>query len=153
LAFRWRRFATWLCATAFVATLRIASAQEPPKNFIFVNKAAPVREVTFDDAEGHTRKLADFKGKVLLVNIWATWCVPCRKEMPALDRLQARTLLAAFQPSRTLMARQKTVRKGGQRESSPRFSKAAFDDSPSYVFGACGRFYWHTHDVPFGPPK
>jgi thiol-disulfide isomerase/thioredoxin len=80
--------ATWLCAT-FVATLRIASAQEPPKNFIFVDKPPPVAEITFDDAEGQARKLADFKGKVLLVNIWATWCGPCRTEMPALDRLQA----------------------------------------------------------------
>jgi thiol-disulfide isomerase/thioredoxin len=81
--------ATLLCAT-FVATLRLASAQEPPKNFIFVDKPAPIAEITFDDAEGQARKLADFKGKVLLANIWATWCGPCRTEMPALDRLQAR---------------------------------------------------------------
>jgi len=81
--------ATWLCAT-FVATLRLASAQEPPKNFIFLDKPVPVAEITFDDAEGQARKLADFKGKVLLINIWATWCGPCRTEMPALDRLQAR---------------------------------------------------------------
>ena len=82
--------ATWLCAAAFIATLRIASAQEPPKNFVFVGKPTPVPEITFDDAEGQARKLADFKGKVLFVNVWATWCGPCRTEMPALDRLQAR---------------------------------------------------------------
>ena len=80
--------ASLLCAI-FVSTLRIASAQEPPKNFVFVGKPTSVPEITFDDAEGQARKLADFKGKVLLVNIWATWCGPCRKEMPALDRLQA----------------------------------------------------------------
>ena len=34
-------------------------------------------------------QLADLKGRTLLVNLWATWCVPCRQEMPALDRLQA----------------------------------------------------------------
>jgi thiol-disulfide isomerase/thioredoxin len=33
--------------------------------------------------------LADLKGRTLLVNLWATWCVPCRQEMPALDKLQA----------------------------------------------------------------
>jgi thiol-disulfide isomerase/thioredoxin len=42
----------------------------------------------FEDAEGKSRTLADFKGQAVLVNLWATWCVPCRKEMPALDRLQ-----------------------------------------------------------------
>src|SRR5205807_3331537 len=39
---------------------------------------------------GHTRSLTDFKGRAVLLNIWATWCIPCRKEMPALDRLQAK---------------------------------------------------------------
>jgi len=34
--------------------------------------------------------LADFRGKVVLLNVWATWCFPCREEMPSLDRLQAR---------------------------------------------------------------
>jgi thiol-disulfide isomerase/thioredoxin len=82
--------ATWLCATTLVvATLRIASAQEPPKNFVLLDKPNPVAEITFNDAEGHARKLADFRGKVVLLNVWATWCVPCRTEMPTLDRLQA----------------------------------------------------------------
>jgi len=44
----------------------------------------------FKDAEGKAATLADFAGKTLLVNIWATWCVPCRAEMPALDRLEAK---------------------------------------------------------------
>ena len=44
--------------------------------------------LAFDDANGQPRKLSDWRGKTILVNLWATWCVPCRKEMPALDRLQ-----------------------------------------------------------------
>ena len=47
-------------------------------------------EIRFADEEGHDLTLADFRGRVVLLNLWATWCVPCRKEMPALDRLQAR---------------------------------------------------------------
>jgi thiol-disulfide isomerase/thioredoxin len=48
-----------------------------------------VPDLTFKDAEGHERTLADWRGRTVLFNLWATWCVPCRKEMPALDALQA----------------------------------------------------------------
>lgn len=44
--------------------------------------------LSFTDAQGKAMSLADFKDKLLLVNLWATWCVPCRKEMPALDHLE-----------------------------------------------------------------
>jgi thiol-disulfide isomerase/thioredoxin len=47
-------------------------------------------ELTFTGADGKPRALADFQGKTVLLNLWATWCVPCRKEMPALDALQAK---------------------------------------------------------------
>ena len=49
-----------------------------------------IPDVTFQDASGATRKLSEWRGKVVLLNLWATWCVPCRREMPALDGLQAR---------------------------------------------------------------
>jgi len=47
-------------------------------------------DLAFDDASGQPRKLSDWRGRTVLVNLWATWCVPCRKEMPALDRLQGK---------------------------------------------------------------
>ncbi|SNR39063.1 TlpA family protein disulfide reductase [Paracoccus sediminis] len=50
---------------------------------------APVSDVEFTDPNGGTRRLADYRGKVVLLNFWATWCAPCRKEMPYLDALQA----------------------------------------------------------------
>lgn len=43
----------------------------------------------FSGADGAPMALAAFEGKVALINLWATWCAPCRKEMPSLDRLQA----------------------------------------------------------------
>jgi thiol-disulfide isomerase/thioredoxin len=46
--------------------------------------------LAFTDADGAMRSLADFRGSTVLVNLWATWCVPCRREMPALDQLQAK---------------------------------------------------------------
>ncbi len=53
---------------------------------------APLRlpDLAFEDRDGRPRKLSDWRGRTVLVNLWATWCVPCRREMPALDRLQAR---------------------------------------------------------------
>jgi thiol-disulfide isomerase/thioredoxin len=50
----------------------------------------PVPEIRFQDDQGHELTLAEFRGRVVLLNIWATWCVPCRQEMPTLDRLEAR---------------------------------------------------------------
>ena len=55
-----------------------------------VESPEAVPDLSFVDGAGRPRSLAGFRGKALLLNIWATWCVPCRKEMPALDRLQAR---------------------------------------------------------------
>jgi len=50
----------------------------------------PLPQLTFNDANGKPLTLADFKGRTVLLNLWATWCVPCRKEMPSLDALQAK---------------------------------------------------------------
>jgi thiol-disulfide isomerase/thioredoxin len=47
-------------------------------------------DLTFNDADGRSRALADWRGRSVLFNLWATWCIPCRQEMPALDALQAK---------------------------------------------------------------
>jgi thiol-disulfide isomerase/thioredoxin len=62
-------------ADAFAFTFR-----DPPR-------ALPV--LRFEDGAGHRQSLANFRGRPVILNIWATWCSPCRREMPALDRLQA----------------------------------------------------------------
>jgi thiol-disulfide isomerase/thioredoxin len=56
--------------------------------FVFGKERQALPEVKFQDGEGRERTLAAWRGKVVLLNLWATWCIPCRKEMPALDRLQ-----------------------------------------------------------------
>jgi thiol-disulfide isomerase/thioredoxin len=50
----------------------------------------PAPQVSFSDLSGKTVGLANFDGKVVLINLWATWCAPCRREMPSLERLQTR---------------------------------------------------------------
>ena len=50
----------------------------------------PMPPIYFDDAAGRSLTIADFRGRVVLLNFWATWCEPCRQEMPTLDRLAAK---------------------------------------------------------------
>ena len=57
------------------------------QTFVFKAPTA-LPEAEFNDPAGKPISIAAFKGKVVLVNLWATWCVPCRKELPDLDRLQ-----------------------------------------------------------------
>ena len=51
---------------------------------------AAIYAATFTDPDGGRRSLGQFQGKILVVNFWATWCAPCREEIPAFSRLQAR---------------------------------------------------------------
>ena len=60
-----------------MAAVVVSQAPKPP----------PV--ISFAGPDGQAMSLSSFKGKTILVNLWATWCVPCREEMPALDKLQA----------------------------------------------------------------
>lgn len=80
--------AALLAALLVVASSYFAFAQEATKNFIIHPAPKPVAAISFLDDQGQAQSLADFKGKIVVLNVWATWCVPCRKEMPSLDRLQ-----------------------------------------------------------------
>lgn len=71
-----------------VWTFSAASAAE--KNAFPLHKEARlVPELKFKNEAGADLTLKSFRGKVVVLNLWATWCTPCRKEMPTLDRLQA----------------------------------------------------------------
>jgi thiol-disulfide isomerase/thioredoxin len=80
-------------AVALLVALSAAAAAEEEKlrlgEFIAESAPQPAPETAFTDVDGKTASLADFKGKPVVVNLWATWCQPCLKEMPSLDRLQA----------------------------------------------------------------
>ncbi len=82
-------------------SLRPPAKNELPAQNEFVLRAhaapRPVPELVFEDGQGAKRTLAGFENKVVLLNVWATWCVPCREEMPALDRLQQKLGGPAFE--------------------------------------------------------
>jgi thiol-disulfide isomerase/thioredoxin len=58
--------------------------------FAAADRPLRVPDLVFRDATGTERHLADWRGRTVLLNLWATWCVPCRKEMPALEALEGR---------------------------------------------------------------
>jgi thiol-disulfide isomerase/thioredoxin len=59
-------------------------------------KPLRVPSLAFEDAQGQRHTIEDWRGRTVLLNLWATWCVPCRKEMPALDALEGKLGGPAF---------------------------------------------------------
>jgi len=82
-------------ASAFLALPALANLgpellQGTLAKFQLDKQPKPLPELAFNDSDDKPLKLADYKGKVVLLNFWATWCAPCVKEMPSLDGLQAK---------------------------------------------------------------
>ncbi len=86
--------AALLLVPAAMAGQQAADQSGPPiagsvENFSRIDPSLPTPDDGFADLAGHSLSLADFRGKYVLLNLWATWCGPCVAEMPSLDRLQA----------------------------------------------------------------
>ena len=80
---------TGACAESAAAATRATPLAKGEVAAMQVVKApAPMPNLGFEGPGGTPRRLADYRGKTVLLNLWATWCIPCREEMPALDRLQ-----------------------------------------------------------------
>ena len=74
----------------FTILVSSAIANEAPKikNLIINKETKTYNNITFLDLNEKIVKLSDYKGNLVLLNFWATWCVPCKKEMPSLDALK-----------------------------------------------------------------
>jgi len=75
-----------LLSSLVIALMAKPAFARPP--FTLGGDPVPLLSPPFEDGRGRDLKLSDFAGRVVLLNIWATWCPPCREEMPALDALQ-----------------------------------------------------------------
>jgi thiol-disulfide isomerase/thioredoxin len=87
------------------------------RQFIPTNPPRPAPEIGFADSAGKSLSLADFRGRIVLVNLWATWCEPCIREMPSLDRLRAAL------PDRDLAIVVVSQDRGGDKVVAPFFTK------------------------------
>lgn len=76
-------------AAATVAERLVPHTRGEVAAFLVERSPTPAPNLTFRDGEGRELRLDAFRGRTVLLNLWATWCAPCRHEMPALDRLQA----------------------------------------------------------------
>lgn len=86
------------CAPAVATAKRIAPLARGEVAAVSVaTEPRRVPDLSFRDAGGRGRSLADWRDRTILLNLWATWCVPCRKEMPALDALQKKLGGPAFE--------------------------------------------------------
>ena len=86
------------CAPAIDLAQRLAPfARGEVAAFAVAEQPLRLPDIGFRDAAGVERHLADWRGRMVLLNLWATWCVPCRKEMPALEALEGKLGGPAFE--------------------------------------------------------
>ena len=79
----------------YLITINFSCAFEKPnlKNLVLIKNPKLHEDVIFMDINQKNINLADFRGKLVILNFWATWCAPCKEEMPSLDDLQSNTKL------------------------------------------------------------
>ena len=73
----------------FLISNSIADETIEINNLVIYDKLKKYDAITFLDAENNELNLNDYKGNLVLLNFWATWCAPCKEEMPSLDQLQS----------------------------------------------------------------
>ena len=79
----------------YLININLSYASEKPniKNLVLIENPNIYADVIFKDINQKDVNLQDFKGKLILLNFWATWCAPCKEEMPSLDNLQSNSNL------------------------------------------------------------
>ena len=120
----------YLLVTALVALVLATGetrAQDARFDFALRDTAKATPDLSFSDVDGKPLSLQDFRGKIVLLNLWATWCPPCREELPSLERLQGELGGTEFQ---VLMLSTDTGRETAVRRL---FGELAMDDSGIFI--------------------
>lgn len=111
-----------------------ASAQGDVAAMLAVEEPLQIPTHQFIAPDGSTKTIADFKGKVLLVNLWATWCAPCREEMPAISDLQAQKAGDDFDVLTI------NIDRGGREKPEGFLNEIGVDNLPLYQDASMGIF-------------
>ena len=130
-------FGFLLAATGAVSVwlamaLVLPMSARPPLNgdmrtFDLSPSPSPAPDISFSDLSGNTLGLEDFRGQVLLVNYWATWCAPCLRELPSLERMEA----AVADPEFRLLAI--SIDREGAEKVGPFLDENDFGGLPAYL--------------------
>jgi peroxiredoxin len=96
-----RLYASWLAGLAFLCVTVAVDAAEPPLpelgyRMSRLNPSMPAPEFRLKDMDGKSHSLSDYRGKVVFVNFWATWCPPCRRELPSLEEQYEKFMNESF---------------------------------------------------------
>jgi thiol-disulfide isomerase/thioredoxin len=75
---------------AAVASYMLGTTDRNTESQVVVKMSRPIYELTLSDLQGQPQSVGQWRGKILIVNYWATWCHPCREEMPGFSRLQTK---------------------------------------------------------------
>tara|TARA_B100001057_G_scaffold320255_1_gene320523 strand:- start:244 stop:753 length:510 start_codon:yes stop_codon:yes gene_type:complete len=81
----------------FFVTTTLANSETNIKNLVINKELKKINNLTFLDAQSNKVSLDNYRGKLILINFWATWCAPCKEEMPSLDLLQNNKKLKSLQ--------------------------------------------------------
>jgi thiol-disulfide isomerase/thioredoxin len=144
-----------------------AAEAGPVKGVDRSHKGKPAMNAAFNDSDGDETSLAEFAGKPVLLNLWATWCAPCVKELPTLDRLAGArngvTILAVSQDSgphasvEAFLASHKIVNLGAYQDSKSSLSGALGPDTvlpTTILFDAKGKEVWrYVGDLDWTSPE
>jgi thiol-disulfide isomerase/thioredoxin len=117
---------------ALALALPAQAADRPPlrgdmKDFVLVDPPKPAPPMGFTDLDGKELTLEQFKGKVVVLNLWATWCVPCIKEMPSLERLSAKL------KDKGVAVMSISQDRGGAKQVAPFLEKQGLKTLPVYL--------------------
>ena len=104
------KFIILLFCFSIFSSISQTNEDVPLNNMAINEKPKPISPIIFEDFSGNKIHLKDYRGKIVIINFWATWCTPCKNEMPSLDTLQQDTSFKNLQAFAVNMEQPNTLK-------------------------------------------